>query len=208
MMSEAQVDRAEFVSEDYKRIIRNLIDEFSRQGDVVYDPLAAAGTHLFVAKELNREPVGVDIDPQYECEELGIQHGDSSDTNFPDEAFDFVITSINPYGKPTSEAEEAAANLDTLEEYMRMLDGVIGEMYRVLVRGSYAVNISSTNEEHTKRCHCLFNKHFDEFVGMKVIESDSILVEAEEPKKVVVMLYRKSKTPKNTNMNEDIRSIA
>lgn len=193
MKDSEQFNNVRMTSYDYKDMIGNLIERFSKEGDVVYDPMAGIGVHLYVGQRKSRKVVGVDIDEQYENEELGIQHGDSSDTNFPDEAFDLAITSFNPYGEPTSDAERAAANLETLNEYMNMVDGITSETHRVLVRGSYFINISSTDRQHINRCHHIFKRHFD-FKGMKTIESEQDLVMAKEPKKVVVMLYRKPKS--------------
>lgn len=44
-------------------IIWNLLQRYTRPGDVVIDPMCGAGTTLDVAKELNREALGFDLNP-------------------------------------------------------------------------------------------------------------------------------------------------
>lgn len=46
-------------------MIAELITDNSNEGDLVFDPCAGSGTHLLVAKELNRKFVGCEIKPEW-----------------------------------------------------------------------------------------------------------------------------------------------
>ncbi len=48
-----------------KELPKRCIKMFSYLGDTIFDPFLGSGTTTLVAKELNRNPIGVDIDPEY-----------------------------------------------------------------------------------------------------------------------------------------------
>ena len=47
------------------KLIEPCILAGSRPGDTVLDPFAGAGTTLLVAKELNRQYLGIELNPEY-----------------------------------------------------------------------------------------------------------------------------------------------
>ena len=177
----------------YEKVITNLISEYSRRGDVVYDPLAGYGIHMHCAKKLGRDHVGVDIDEKFVNKKLNIQHGDSSKTRFPDGAFDFCITSFNYFGMPTSDSPRAAANLKDFNQYKKMVNNIVSETYRVLSPGAYFVNITAVDYiENGILLDKIFCNYFDR-VGFKRVKSKDDMLVTKMPKELYVMLYRKLK---------------
>ena len=47
------------------KIIKNLIINSSNEGDIVLDCFSGSGTTCVAAKELNRQYIGIEIDPEY-----------------------------------------------------------------------------------------------------------------------------------------------
>ena len=46
-------------------VIWNLLQRYTKEGDLVVDPMCGSGTTLRVAKELNRNYIGMDISSEY-----------------------------------------------------------------------------------------------------------------------------------------------
>jgi len=47
------------------RLVRTILDNFSAEGDVVYDPFMGSGTTAVVCKQMNRNWIGSEISPDY-----------------------------------------------------------------------------------------------------------------------------------------------
>lgn len=60
-------ERTSHPSQKPLRIIRNLIEVHTNPGHLILDPFAGSGTTLVAAKQLGRNFIGVEIDPNY-CE--------------------------------------------------------------------------------------------------------------------------------------------
>lgn len=133
-------------------IPRNLILRYSKPGDWVMDQFLGSGTTLVEAKLLNRNAVGIDINPQsvslsetnlnFECatqSKIFIRNGDATDLYFiKDNYIDFICTHP-PYSnivKYSSNIKEDISLLDD-EEYFRAITKVAKESYRVLKKGKY-----------------------------------------------------------------------
>ena len=85
---------------------RNLILRYSKPGDWVLDQFSGSGTTLVEAKLLNRNAVGIDINPQsvslseanlkFECKtqsRIFVKNGDATNLSFiKDDKIDFICT--------------------------------------------------------------------------------------------------------------------
>jgi hypothetical protein len=63
-----------------EELVRRLVRMFSYEGDTVLDPFLGSGTTVKVAREMNREAVGYEREPQYKAvimQKLGIVPGES-----------------------------------------------------------------------------------------------------------------------------------
>jgi DNA modification methylase len=101
---------AEFHGDDVRfseSFARHFIQEFSRPGEVVFDPFAGFGTTLLTAEALDRIPSGIEFDPRRAAyiqsrlrHPAGLIHGDSrrlGEYDLP--FFDFSLTSPPYMGK-------------------------------------------------------------------------------------------------------------
>lgn len=52
-------------TEKNHKLLEELILDNSNEGDIVFDPCAGSGSHLFVAKQLNRDFIGVELSDDY-----------------------------------------------------------------------------------------------------------------------------------------------
>ena len=133
-------------------IPRVLINKYSKQNEFVLDPFSGGGTTLIEAKKLDRNSLGIDINPksiEITKKKLSlITHnqnitskiilGDAKKLFFKDDIIDLVITSP-PYWNliKYSDEKECLANSNSINEYLDSLNQSIREMYRVLKKGRY-----------------------------------------------------------------------
>jgi len=129
---------------------RNLILRYSELGDWVLDQFMGSGTTLVEAKLLNRNAVGVDINPQsisisetnlqFQCEtnpKIFIRKGNATDLNFiKNESIDLICTHP-PYANiiKYSNGIEGDISLLGVEEFLTQMQKVAKEAYRVLKKG-------------------------------------------------------------------------
>ncbi len=111
-------------------VIWNLLERYTRKGDVIVDPMCGSGTTLDVCKDLKRTGKGFDIAPFRE----DIVAADARHLPLPDSSVDFYFvdppysTHLKYSGHP-----QCIGELDSRgPEYFRAMDEVIGDAFRVL----------------------------------------------------------------------------
>ncbi len=147
-------DRGKWATHDAKYrgnwspyIPRNLILRYSQEGDLVLDQFVGGGTTLVEAKLLNRNIVGIDVNPDalkrcrekcdFERENCGTVHikqGDARSIDFlPDESVDFICTHP-PYANIIQYSEDIENDLSHLKvpEFLEEMKKIASESYRVL----------------------------------------------------------------------------
>jgi len=117
-------------------VIWNLLQRYTRKGDVVVDPCCGSGTSLDVCRDLGREGKGYDIAPFRK----DIVQADARKLPLKEKSVDFVFidppysTHLKYSGHPQCIGELDAAT----GEYYEAMEKVTGEMYRVLKDRRYA----------------------------------------------------------------------
>ena len=129
---------------------RNLILRYSKPGDWILDQFLGSGTTLVEAKLLNRNAIGVDINPQsvsisetnlnFECEtqsKIFVRNGDAADLFFiKDNKIDFICTHP-PYANIIKYSTDIEGDISLLNEqdFFEAMTNVAMESYRVLKKG-------------------------------------------------------------------------
>jgi SAM-dependent methyltransferase len=116
-------------------VIWNLLERYTKANDLVVDPMCGSGTTLDVARDLNRRALGYDVAPYRE----DIFRADARALPLETAKADFVFVDP-PYSTHVAYSEEpqCIGKLDALEPgYYEAMEGVIGEIYRILRPGRY-----------------------------------------------------------------------
>lgn len=129
---------------------RNLILRYSKPGDWILDQFTGSGTTLVEAKLLNRNAVGVDINPQsvsisekniqFESNSVSkifVRKGDATNLDFvKDEKIDLICTHP-PYADIIRYSESIEDDISHLkkEEFLAAMVKVAKESFRVLKEG-------------------------------------------------------------------------
>lgn len=129
---------------------RNLILRYSNPGDWVLDQFMGSGTTLVEAKLLDRNAVGVDINPQsvsiseknlqFQCEtnsKIFTRNGNAADLHFiKDSRIDFICMHP-PYADiiKYSKGIDGDISLLGVEAFLDAMQEVANEAYRVLKKG-------------------------------------------------------------------------
>jgi len=144
-------------------IPRNLILRYSKEGDLILDQFAGGGTTLIEAKLLNRDIIGVDINPaslelcksavdfkRENCGKVYIKQGDARNLSFiQDEHIDFICTHP-PYANIIQYSEDIEGDLSHLkvEDFLEEMEKVAGECYRVLKKDKFcAILMGDTRQK-------------------------------------------------------------
>lgn len=114
-------------------VIWNLLQRYTKEGDLVVDPMCGSGTTIDVAKELNRRVIGFDIAPYRK----DIKKADARKLPLEAESSDFVFID-SPYSDNVRYSDEpnciGKISCET-EDFFVELDKVAREIYRVLKPG-------------------------------------------------------------------------
>ena len=111
-------------------VIWNLLERYTREGDLVIDPFCGGGTTLDVARSLQREARGFDVAPARE----DIERADARELPLEDGSVDFVFMDP-PYSTHVeySDSPDCIGKLDAFEpEYFEAMESVFDEADRVL----------------------------------------------------------------------------
>lgn len=133
-------------------IPRNLILRYSKPGDTVLDQFVGGGTTLIEAKLLNRNIIGVDINPGALqcCKEkikfdypnggnVQIKHGDARNLSFIADASIDMICTHPPYANIINYSDNIKGDLSLLkaDDFLKQMALVASECYRVLKPGKF-----------------------------------------------------------------------
>ena len=133
-------------------IPRNIILRYSTEGDVVLDQFCGGGTTLVEAKLLDRDCVGVDVNPaalerckeklNFACgveNEIILVRGDARNLEFlADESIDLICTHP-PYANIINYSEDIEGDLSLLKitPFLEEMKPVALEGFRVLKKGKF-----------------------------------------------------------------------
>lgn len=146
------------------QIARNIIEMYSKKGDMILDPMVGAGTTLIEAKLLARNAVGLDINPgavelaesalrfkHHPASEQQVKVADARDLSFlGDESFDLVLTHP-PYMNIIKYSDGRIAgdlsNIGSLPKFCDQIEIIAGQLFRVLKQDKYcAILIGDTRK--------------------------------------------------------------
>lgn len=120
-------------------VIWQLLSRYTRENDLVVDPMCGSGTTLDVCRDLKRRGVGFDLNPQRE----EIRRNDSRKLPLDKESVDFVFIDP-PYSTHVDYSDDArcigkldSGGDDGGRAYYRAMEDVIREIHRVLKPGRY-----------------------------------------------------------------------
>ncbi|MCC6699265.1 MAG: DNA methylase [Candidatus Hydrogenedentes bacterium] len=124
-----QGDKA-YVGATPSYVIWNLLQRYTREGDLIVDPMCGSGTTLDVARDLGRRALGYDVAPYRK----DIFRADARKLPLEDEKADFVFVDP-PYSTHIKYSEDPACigKLDAgTGQYYEAMSQVIREISRVL----------------------------------------------------------------------------
>jgi len=114
-------------------VIWNLIQRYTKEGDLVVDPMCGSGTTIDVAKELNRRVIGYDIAPYRD----DIIQNDARKIPLEDNSVDFVFID-SPYSDNIKYSDHPA-DIGKIscekEKFFAELEKVAQEICRILKPG-------------------------------------------------------------------------
>ncbi len=129
-------------------VVWNLVERYTRPGDLVVDPFCGGGTTIDVAHSLDRRGWGCDLQPQ----RADVTLADARRLPLRDEVADFVFLDP-PYSTHLeySGRDECIGGLDAFEPgYFEALDAVFAEIDRVLKDRRYLGVYCSDTYRHKK----------------------------------------------------------
>jgi len=145
------------------QVPRNVILNYSEEGDLVLDPMVGGGTTLIEARLLNRNAIGYDINPnsvsitseriQFETRgdsEQIVQLGNAKNLPEKDNSIDLVVTHP-PYANIVKYSDgknpDDLSSISSIPKFLDALEIVVKEMYRVLKPGRFcAILIGDTRK--------------------------------------------------------------
>ena len=145
-------------------IPRNIMMRFSKEGDLILDQFAGGGTTLIEAKLLNRNAIGIDINPDalkvcrskisFSHEgangKISIRKGDARKLRgIKSESIDLICTHP-PYADIINYSEGIPGDLSLLkhDDFLHEMKDVADECYRVLKPGCFCAILIGDMRKH------------------------------------------------------------
>lgn len=160
-------------------IPRNIILRYSQEGDLLLDQFVGSGTTLVEAKLLNRNIIGIDINPDSvelcknavdfdysPCGKVKIYKGNATKLDFiPDNSIDLILTHP-PYADIIKYSEDIQGDLSLLsvKDFLKEMEKVASECYRVLKKDKFCAVLMGD----TRKKGCMIPMSFD---VMKIFQS-------------------------------------
>lgn len=116
-------------------VIWNLLERYTRENDVVVDPMCGSGTTIDVCADMKRQGAGFDLAPFRE----DILQADARSIPVKDSSADFVFIDP-PYSTHIDYSDDprCIGKLDSQQmEYYQAMEKVIKEIYRILKNRRY-----------------------------------------------------------------------
>ena len=124
---------------------RNLILRYSKPRDWILDQFVGSGTTLVEAKLLNRNAIGIDINPQ------SVSISETNLAFMKDSKIDFICTHP-PYADIIRYSKDIKGDISLLsvDSFLDEMGKVAKEAYRVLKKGKYCAVMIGDIREHGK----------------------------------------------------------
>ncbi len=122
-------------------VIWQLLTRYTREKDLIVDPMCGSGTTLDVARDLGRRALGYDLSPYKGRED--IFRADARRLPVEDEKADFVFvdppysTHVDYSDDPRCIGKLDAGGADAGAQYFQAMEKVIGEIHRILRPGRF-----------------------------------------------------------------------
>lgn len=160
------------------QIPRNVIEMYSEEKDLILDPMVGSGTTLIEAKLLNRNAIGIDINPRavklsnklldFDYKNNTKQEailGNAKDlSNFDSNSIDLIVTHppyLNIIKYSDGKIKDDLSNDTEIEKFLDNIEIVANELFRVLKPNHYcAILIGDTRkrQHYVPLSHYLLNR--------------------------------------------------
>jgi len=156
------------------QIARNVIEMYSEEKDYILDPMVGSGTSLIEAKLLNRNALGIDINPEAvklsngaldfefknDCKQKAILGNAKELSDLKDNSIDLIITHppyLNIVKYSDGKIEEDLSSSGGMVKFLNDIEQISKELYRVLKPNKFcAILIGDTR----KRQHYVPISHY------------------------------------------------
>lgn len=180
--------------DSYENMVRQILKEFTEPSALVCDPMAGTGLHLALAKEMGRDVIGFDRNPQWCNQADGITMADST-KKIPAKDCDIVLTSIFYWKKSPWDSGNKflVENSGTYEQYLEKIEKFANNCKKALRQGGYFAVIEGVDYEKPikKDFHLIFKRVFTPVKMIKFISANKLLDERIEDRLAFAMVYQK-----------------
>jgi hypothetical protein len=120
-------------------VCMQVLQRYTRKGEVLLDPMCGSGTMLDVANAMKRECIAFDLNPIPERNDIA--HADARSLPLPDESMNFVFLhppywDIHVYSNPPAQGDLSTM---TYEDFLLACKDVLAEAWRVIRPSKFVV---------------------------------------------------------------------